>query len=299
MYNPFRMNIAFCNNRLGLAGLGVTLTSLIRNCSNPGKLQIWFLCAGHTEKDKVRIENLLESEGFNGNFHFVDFDPYATFGSFCSLHGDWTCYGRLLLVDFISEDQVLYLDSDLIIEEDVLKVDNLDFQGHFLAAVGGGKFRFTLGNKFYIDKLGIEPDLDYFNDGVMLLNLREWRSRNIKDECLKIARQYPMELPSHDQSLLNIVCSGNFAKLPQSFNCEWRAEGLKPAVSEKMILHFIGSPKPWDPFAFLIHSGYDSWLSYQHKKWALGLRELTAADLRRVWNIRRSYIRSFRNKLLQ
>lgn len=292
------MNVAFCNNRLGLAGLGAAVTSLIRNCSDSGKLKIWFFCAGHTNKDKKQIEELLRLENFRGEHQFIDFDPYATFGAYCSLHGDWTCYGRLLLVDFIDEDQVLYLDSDLIIEEDVLTVDKFDFQGNILAAVGGGKFRYTLGHKFYINQLGIDPDLDYFNDGVMLLNLREWRTRNIKDQCLKIAGLYPMELPSHDQSLLNITCMGKFAKLPSSFNCEWGPGGARPEVSEKMILHFIGSPKPWDPFAFLIHTGYDSWAAYQQSSWTKRFSEIRTADLRRAWNIRRSYFRYFRNRLL-
>jgi lipopolysaccharide biosynthesis glycosyltransferase len=292
------MNIAFCNNRLGLVGLKVTLTSLIRNCSDSSQLKFWFLCAGHIEKDKIQIRRVLEFENFKGIYQFIDFNPYSTFGAYSSLHGDWTCYGRLLLVDYIDEDEVLYLDSDLIIEEDVLKVDNFEFHGHFLGAVGGGKFKYTLGNKFYIDKLGLGPELEYFNDGILLMNLREWRIKRIKEECLKIADRYPLELPSHDQSLLNIVCSGKFAKLPQSFNCEWKAGSVKPDVSEKMVLHFIGSPKPWDPLAFLIHDGYETWIKYQHKEWAFRLSEMTIADVKRLWNIRRSYIRYFRNKLL-
>ena len=292
------MNIAFCNNKLGLTGLYVALTSLIQNCSDSSKLVLWFLCAGHSQKDKGKIEKLLKLEGFEGKFSFIDFDPYETFGSFRSLHGDWTSYGRLILVDFVPEDQVLYLDSDLVVEEDVLKLDRFNFEGHFIAAVGGGRFKFTYNNKFYTEKVGIDPDLEYFNAGVLLLNLREWRLKNIKEECLKIGRQHALELPSVDQSILNILCSGNFAKLPRSFNCEWSPVSSRPEVSTKMILHFVGSPKPWDPFAFLIHNGYQSWQKYDRKNWVSRLGGVTAADLVRAWNIRRSYVRSFRDKLV-
>jgi lipopolysaccharide biosynthesis glycosyltransferase len=293
------MNIAFCNNRLGIVGLRVTVISLIRNCSDPGKLKIWFLCAGYNEEDKRQLKELLEIEKYQGQYTLIDFDPYATFGSFNSLHGDWTSYGRLLLVDFIDQDQVLYLDSDLVIEKDVLIIDNFDFNGHFLAAVGGGKFKFTLGNHFYINKVGLSPELEYFNAGVLLLNLREWRLKHIKEECLKLARRFPLELPSHDQSLLNIICLGNFAKLPQSFNCEWSATKPKPNISEKMILHFVGSPKPWDPLASLIHNGYYDWSQYQPKDWVFKFSEVTVADLKRIWHIRKSYMRYFKDKLLQ
>ncbi|MGN7204113.1 glycosyltransferase family 8 protein [Pedobacter sp. SAFR-022] len=293
------MNIAFCNNRLGLKGLHVALASLIQNCSDSSKLALWFLCAGHSEKDKRNIAKLLNQEGFGGKFSFIDFDPYATFGSFRSLHGDWTCYGRLLLVDLIPEDQVLYLDSDLVVEEDVLKVEQFNFDGHCLAAVGGGRFKFTYGNKFYADRVGLDGNLEYFNSGVLLLNLREWRIKNIKEDCMKIGRQHALELPSVDQSILNILCSGHFAKLPKSFNCEWSPISQRPEASTKMILHFIGSPKPWDPFAFLIHSGYQTWSKYDRKNWITRLSGVTTADLVRAWNIRRSYVRSFKDKLVQ
>jgi lipopolysaccharide biosynthesis glycosyltransferase len=292
------MNISFCNNKLGLTGLYVTLSSLVQNCSDSSKLVLWFLCAGHSQKDKGKIEKLLKMEGFEGKFSFIDFDPYETFRSFRSLHGDWTSYGRLILVDFIPEDQVLYLDSDLVVEEDVLKLDQFDFKGHFLAAVGGGKFKFTYGNKFYTEKVGLDPELEYFNAGVLLLNLREWRLKNIKEKCLEIGRKHSMELPSVDQSILNVLCSGSFAKLPKSFNCEWSPVSQRPNISRKMILHFVGSPKPWDPFAFLIHNGYQSWLKYDRKHWIARLGGITTADFVRAWNIRRSYIRSFKDKLI-
>lgn len=291
------MNIAFCINRLGLVGLGGALSSLIRNCSDQSKLRIWFLCAGMTSGDKERISRLLKAEKFTGTYSYIDFNPKQSFGTFPSLHGDWTAYGRLLLADLIKEDQVLYLDSDLIVEEDVLKVQAFDFAGHILAAVGGGQYKYTLGNKFYINQVGLPPEADYFNSGVLLLNLHAWRQSDVFGKCIEIARQYSIELPSHDQSLLNIICRGSFAKLPPSFNCEWEASLPKPQIADKMILHFIGSPKPWDPLGFALHSGYDSWCKYSDSEWTSYFGRLTLAELLRVWHIRRSYIRCIWNRM--
>lgn len=89
------MNIAFCINRLALIRLGVTVSSLIRNCSDSKQITLWFLCAGLLKEDKSNIEQLLANEGFQGKQHCIDFDSVAHFGSFRSLHGDWTPYGRL------------------------------------------------------------------------------------------------------------------------------------------------------------------------------------------------------------
>jgi len=291
------MNIAFCINRLGIIGLGVTISSLIRNCSKQGSLKIWFLCACLTPKEKNQIIKLLKSEHFSGNYDFIDFDPVFHFGTLSSLHGDWTAYGRLLLSDFIYSDQVLYLDSDLVVELDVLEVEDFNFNGHALAAVGGGRFRYTLGNKFYINKLGISPDVEYFNSGVLLFNLKEWRRSNIKERCLLIANKYPLELPSHDQSLLNLFCLGNFAKLPECFNCEWLAHLDKPNVASRMILHFVGSPKPWDPFGFILNNGYPIYREYLNSEWYAAFGGFTSSALGRAWNIRRSYLRCISSRI--
>jgi lipopolysaccharide biosynthesis glycosyltransferase len=293
------MDIAFCINRLGLAGLGGTMTSLIRNCSDTRRLKIWIFCVDFTNREKMSIVKLFESEQYHGDYDFIDFEPVNIFGSFSSLHGDWTTYGRLLLTDYLDSDQVLYLDNDLLVELDVLEVADFDFQGMSLAAVGGGKFKYALGSKFYIGKLGLSPDLEYFNAGVLLFNLREWRSKRLKEKSLDIARQYPSELPSHDQSIMNLICKGNFAKLPLSFNCEWYADKPKPLIAERMILHFIGAPKPWDPLGYFLHNGYREWRTYSEEGWNANFGRLTSESLIRAWHIRRSYLRCIRNRVFQ
>jgi lipopolysaccharide biosynthesis glycosyltransferase len=287
------MNIVFCINRLGLIGLGVTVSSLIRNSSDSAKLKIWFLCANLNLKDKAQISRLLVEENFKGEYHLIDFDPIKHFGSYCSLHGDWTTYGRLLIPELVKADEVLYLDADLVIEVDVLELSRFSFEGHAIAAVGGGKFRYTLGSNFYINKLGISPDVEYFNAGILFLNLKEWRNKNIKEDCMKIADRYPMDLPSHDQSLLNIFFSGYFKKLPSNYNCEWLAYNRRPDTAAKMVLHFVGSPKPWDPFGFIIHKGYKTWKGYLNPTWSSAYGSISGDDLGRVWKIRKSYMRSF------
>jgi lipopolysaccharide biosynthesis glycosyltransferase len=292
------MDIAFNINRLILKGLGVTLTSLIRNCSEPERLKFWFLCASLTDKEKNQIRNLLTSEKFNGQCAFIDFDPEELFGSLATLHGDRTIYGRLLLADFVDADEVLYLDADLVVEVNVLEVANFNFNGQILAAVGGDLLKYVLGSKFYIEKIGFSPDIEYFNSGILLLNLREWRLQQVKEKCLQIGRKYLKELPSHDQSILNILCAGNFAKLPVTYNCAWFPDRPRPVAAEKMILHFVGSPKPWDLFGFFIHKGYKTWKKYLNDTWSSSFSRITSDDLSRAWNIRRSYVRTLRNKLI-
>ena len=121
------MNIAFNINRLAMIGLGVTLNSLLNHCSNPSKLSIYILCADLNQFDKDSINKLVADFGVT-NITFINFDAKKHFGRFNALQGDWTAYGRLLLQDYILEDSVLYLDADLVIELDVLRLENFDFK---------------------------------------------------------------------------------------------------------------------------------------------------------------------------
>ncbi len=280
-----------------MVGLGVTINSLIRNCSATEKLKLFFICAYISEKHKKRIESLLKDEKFEGKFRFINFDPVSIFGAYGSLHGDWTTYGRLLLCDLIDEDTILYLDSDLVIEVDVLKLCNFNFEDKALAAVCGGTLRTELENDFYIRKVGLKSNIESFNAGILYFNLKEWRLNNIKEQCFDLANRFPSDLVSHDQTLLNAVFAGNFTKLPSSFNCPWLPNYEQPLVATGgAIYHYVGSPKPWDLFGSLIHNGYKVWKNYSTRNWERNYSSYSLQNLQRTWNIRRSYFRVLKSK---
>ncbi|MEJ6981976.1 glycosyltransferase [Pedobacter sp. P351] len=291
------MNVAFCINRLGLSGLGVTLLSMIQNCSAPAELNLYFVCSSLSSDDKNEISDLLQAKGFAGKHRFIDFYPEATFGSLRSFHGDWTAYGILLLSDFILEPQVLYLDADLVVELDVLSLDKFDFKGKALAAVSGGKLKTEYEYDFYINKALLSPDLDSFNSGVVVFNLDEWRLNKLKDRCMEIANRFPKDLLSADQSILNAVFAGNFLKLPESYNCEWFANDDKRIIPNNVIFHFIGSPKPWDMFGSRLHKGFKTWTKYSEKRWERKYEAFTLRNLKRTWNLRRSYVRVLKDRI--
>jgi len=291
------MNVAFCINRLALAGFGPTLTSLIRNCSKTEELSIWILCTDFLISDQNSINELLTEENFKGKHTYIEFDAKKEFGKFSSLHGDWTTYGRLLLPDLLSEESsVLYLDADLIVELDVLSLKDFDFENKGLAAVSGSTLKYALDHPFLINRLDLSLESKYFNCGILLFNLDMWRKENYKKQCLDIADKYPQELVSHDQTLLNAVFNSNFSLLPSHFNCPWSADKFRPAVAEKMIMHYIGSPKPWDLAGKFMHSGYATWKEYLTKRWQSKYVKVDLNSFKRVWKIQRSYVRVINKK---
>jgi lipopolysaccharide biosynthesis glycosyltransferase len=278
-----------------MIGLGVTLDSLFKNCSDSKKLNIYILCADLIPEDKENIYRLLSKYSFT-NIQLIDINVKEHFGNFSTLQGDLTTYLRLLLQDFILADSVLYLDADLVIENDVLSLEGFDFQGKALAAVNSGQMRFALDNTFLVNEIGLSPDVDVFNAGILLFNLKFWRENDIKQQCLTFGGKYSKKLISHDQTILNALFSGNFAFLPVEFNIPWYAN-IKRPDGKTGILHFVGSPKPWDVFGSYFHRGYSVWESYLDIEWEKAYYKHNYSDFVRAWHIRRSYVRIFILKL--
>ena len=296
------MDIIFNVNPLGLEGLGATLTSLVRNCSNSKELKLLFLCSEFGKKDKANIDLLLQSEKFKGTVRYIDFDAKGTFGHLKSLHGNWTTYGRLLIANYIKSDTALYLDSDLVILLDVLSLREFNFNGSLLAGVYGSSIEWVIDKDFFINHLKWSIEQGYFNAGVLLFNLKKWRESKMEAKWKSLAEKYPEHLISHDQTLLNAICEGDFAHLSPVFNNPWYPGSDKPEdadSAQNSIIHFVGSPKPWDLFAKNIHKGHKIWKTFNTKTWKEQYGKIKMDKIIRFWKIRRSMLKLLKNSFLK
>ena len=294
-----QLDLVFNINRLGMLGLGATLVSLVRNCPDTASLRLHFLGADLSNQDKGNIIRLLADEGFAGQTEFIDFDARREFGHLRSLHGDWTAYGRLLIPDRIDTDRALYLDADLVIELNVLELQrDVSLEGQVLAAVTGCTLEWTIDQDFLRQRIGLPKDMPYFNSGVVLFNLDECRRRDAAASWRELARQYPDELVSHDQTVLNAYARGEFVHLPMRFNELWPpARRSGPEGGSEAIIHFCGSPKPWDLAGRWLHPGHARWARYDTPFWQAAYGGVGRDKLARFWHIRRSVLQAVKSRL--
>ena len=284
------MNIGFVINRKMLIGLGTTLSSLLRNTKFKDNLKFVFLISDLSENDIKNVQKLLLIEGYLNVSDFIVFDAKLLFGKFKSLHGDWTSYGRLLFADLTNYDSILYLDCDLIVNTDVFFLEDFNFNHTPLAVVNSGTFNYSLESKYFQDILELSPNSIYFNSGVLYFNLVKWRNENLKDYCLQFAFKHASKLITCDQTILNCLFNSNISLLPENFNLVWSYRKKKLKI-ENSIIHFVGSPKPWDPFARYFHSGYEYWNKYLHPFWKKNYSKFTLKQYIRMWHIKNSYLR--------
>ena len=171
-------------------------------------------------------------------------------------------YARYFIPDYISEDKVLYLDSDLIINQSLGSLFEIELYEHLLAAAW--------------DTDGIS-----FNAGVMLINNKKWRQEKLKERLIEQSivtirevEEGRFENFNGDQTILNQVCSNQWLELDKEFNLQvghdvtafynkWNNyfnELVPPSI-----IHFVSYRKPWTT---LIANRYrDLWWEFHDLEW--------------------------------
>ena len=176
-------------------------------------------------------------------------------------------YYRLVLPELLPNyDKVLYLDSDMIAMDDVAKIYDENIDGYLLAAchdadTAGLYSGYRKDKKEYTDKiLKLKEPYQYFQAGVLLLNLEEFRKRYTTKQILDFAVSEKWQLL--DQDILNKLCEGAVKYIDMSWNVmvdfagirinqiialapRWLNEMYQEARKNPKIIHYAGPQKPW------------------------------------------------------
>lgn len=151
---------------------------------------------------------------------------------------------RYFIPEFILEDKVLYLDSDLIVTADLSPLFSLNLEEYWLAAAEDTLFA------------RLNPLQRNFNAGVMLINNKLWKENNITSHLLHVSNQYINQVTDADQSILNMVFDKVWLELPSTFNYLVGSDYMyykinQPQYIEDLgdkipsIIHYNTEAKPW------------------------------------------------------
>ncbi len=141
--------------------------------------------------------------------------------------------------------RAIYLDADTIVEHDLRELwGETDGDGPVWARQD---WMFPVMSHPFLrercDGLGMEPDDPYFNSGVLVLDLDEWRVRQYGLRVLEFLRANSAHCPWLDQDALNAVFRGRWKPLDPRWN-RYPAEVAQ--LEPSGIIHYIGADgKPW------------------------------------------------------
>jgi lipopolysaccharide biosynthesis glycosyltransferase len=199
--------------------------------------------------DRYGVENSNElaeygkSIGINLKIIIVDLTPLRLM---VSKKITLAAYYRLILPEKLPDvDKIIYLDGDTIICCSLNSLWNLNMGDNLIAAVE----ELEAPKSLKLNLFG--RDIPYFNDGVMLMNLKAFRDNNLTDLMLDFAIHQKNKVVYHDQCVLNYFLQGKWFKLPASYNllaCHLlNRERYITAIQKPMIVHYNSYyGKPWD-----------------------------------------------------
>ncbi|MEA2606701.1 MAG: hypothetical protein QOI00_1458 [Chloroflexota bacterium] len=201
------------------------------------------------------LAGMVERNG--GSISFIPVDDALVAGlPTVGFTGKATWY-RILLEDLLPEvDRALCLDADLIAADSLLPLWSTDLADSYLAAVTN-----VLDERYMRRpaELGLNP-AQYFNAGVMLMNLERMRADGCAAKLRAFAVEHADELVLRDQDALNYVLAGRRLPLHPRWNCmnaifrfAWAVYAFTPAEIDEArrspaIRHFEGPGinKPWN-----------------------------------------------------
>lgn len=248
--------------------LAVALVSLIQSTTEDRHYHIYVICKGMSQKD-ISMLSSLTREKKHISLEFVDIRPYLEQYADCFYidgisHISAGAYYRFFIPKIFAGtyDKAIYLDCDLVVLDDIAKLYDLDLGSNLLAATRdyGGLFWHKMGQSISTT-LKLRHPLDYFNSGVLGINIRQFEKEGTFDALFSCLKEIKTPL-CHDQDILNIVCDGRVLFLPEAWNCKCHVGRHLDILQEKMnqdeyqsfleersipkIVHFTSDKKPWN-----------------------------------------------------
>lgn len=139
---------------------------------------------------------------------------------------------RCCFSKYLTEDKVLYLDVDTIVNSDISSLWNTPFEDSVLVGVKeGGDWN------NHLSTYGLNGN--YINSGVLLMNLKAIREEKLDDSMIELLNKNKYAYP--DQDVINLVCRNRIKYVGSEFNsCE--TTGI---VENAKIIHYIRGNKGW------------------------------------------------------
>ena len=240
-------DVVFGANSKYVKHLSVAIYSLLKN-NLDAKFRIWIVNDGLVPKDwrklkNLNLPNLLDIENI-----LVSDELFKDLK--LTHHFTKEMYYRLLIPTFIKSNKALYLDCDLVVLGCIRDFYNQDISDFYLAGVKNFGFD-------YHQKLGMDLCADYFNSGVLLINIKKWKQDKLLENVMMYIHSNSHNLMYPDQDALNAVINGRWKKAHLKYNQQSNffvyvntlkgreLDEMVYSISTPTIIHYTGSSKPW------------------------------------------------------
>ncbi len=132
------------------------------------------------------------------------------------------------------------MDADTLVLGDLTKLVNRDFKEYCILAVPESKFILNSAPKSLVTENLVGKE--YFNTGVMYIDVSNWKSESLANELIKTGVLHKKHIRYWDQDILNIFFKDKIGEIGSDYNVFRSRRKINPPPK---IVHFAGPVKPW------------------------------------------------------
>lgn len=226
--------------------LGVCLESIIDHISSENLYVVKILHTNITEENKNKI---MKYQRENFDIEFVDLNYYINQVKDKLYTRDYytnTTYFRLFIPNLYPQyKKALYIDSDIILLDDIAKLYDIDMGNNLIAGINDGVVQSIDVFKEYVEKVvGVRSWKKYFNAGVLLMNLDELRKYDFQEKFLYILGTNKFKV-AQDQDYLNRICKGRVKIIDNYWNVMPVNKDVVKDENKIKLIHYNLCDKPW------------------------------------------------------
>jgi lipopolysaccharide biosynthesis glycosyltransferase len=225
MHASETIHIVFALDKNFIQHCGVVLTSIFEN-NKQDHFSVHIITNAEDSTHFRPLLKYIKNRNHTSSIHCLDSRLTESFK--ISHHVSQATYYRIFIADLIQDlSRVIYLDCDVIVEGQLRELWDVDLG----TAIVGAAMDLTQ---------------NFFNAGVMLMNLSRWRNEKITQQCIAWINANNESIVFWDQDALNAVLKKKFLVLHEKWNF-MNTQVNHSAIDEQSIkiIHYYGSHKPW------------------------------------------------------
>jgi lipopolysaccharide biosynthesis glycosyltransferase len=251
-----RVPVVFSVDEAFALPLAVSVASLVRSASKEDDLEIHVLGQGISDADRRMIESAAAGVA-PLEWHAIGAEQFADLPS---AHLSPAAYYRLLIPTLLDAERAVYLDSDVLVRAPVAPLMSIPLDGRPAAAARNLTVPFLASRQGLTgwDQLGLDPAAPYFNSGVLVIDLEQWRNDEVTEHAIDYVRRFEDGIRFADQDALNAALYNDWQELEPRWNQQplllddWSGvhailapEAITQGRDDPAIVHFVGPIKPW------------------------------------------------------
>lgn len=181
--------------------MGVSMYSLFKNNIDIEEISVYAVLDNVCDDYKKKLAAIAAQ--FNRELYIIDSDDFNKKLEALNIpkfRGNYTTNYRLFFNTIIPDscERLFYLDADTIVCGSLKNILEADFEDYAAGVVYD-----SLG-VYYKPILGFSADIPYFNAGVLIIDVKNWKKHNVTEHIMNHIMTVRSGYCNPDQDLLNI-----------------------------------------------------------------------------------------------